>query len=53
MSDTELSKVLEETKYFQKPQNDGNHYNAIQNALDLTLHGDEAVYQPQQHANYA
>jgi hypothetical protein len=44
--DAELGKVIEESEYLQKPKNDGNHDNAIQDALDLALHGDEAVYQP-------
>jgi hypothetical protein len=44
MPDAELGQVIEKAEYLQKPQNDGNHDYAIQNALDLTLHGDEAVY---------
>jgi hypothetical protein len=46
MSHTELIKGVEETEYLEKPQNDDDYNNAIQNALDLTLHGDEAVDQP-------
>jgi hypothetical protein len=53
MPDAELGKVVEEAEYLQKPQNDGNHDNAIQNALDLTLHGDEAVYQPKKQPDHA
>jgi hypothetical protein len=53
MPNTELREVIEEPKYLQKPQYDGDNDNAIQDALDLTLHGDEAVHQPQQQTDYA
>jgi hypothetical protein len=53
MSNAELGKVIEEAEYLQKPKNDGNHDNAIQDALDLTLHGDEAIYQPKKQPDYA
>jgi hypothetical protein len=44
MSNTELRDVLEEAEYIQKPQDNGNHYNAIQDAFDLALHGDIAIH---------
>jgi hypothetical protein len=51
MADTELGDVLEETEYLEKPQNDDYHYDAVQDALDLSLHWDIAVDQPQQQAD--
>jgi hypothetical protein len=46
MPDAELGKVLEKTEYLQEPENDDDHYNAIQDSLNLALHGDEAVDKP-------
>ena len=46
MSHAKLIKVVEEAEYLEKPQNDDDYNNAIQDALDLTLHGNEAVNQP-------
>jgi hypothetical protein len=46
MPDVELGKVAVEAEYLQKPKNHDNHYNGIQDSLDLTLHGDVAVNQP-------
>jgi hypothetical protein len=46
-----LKQVVEKTEYSQQPQNHHNHDNAIQNALDLALHGDKAVHQPQEQAD--
>jgi hypothetical protein len=51
VADTELGDVLEEAEYLQKPQDDGYNYNAVQDALDLSLHWDIAIDQPQQQAN--
>jgi hypothetical protein len=46
VADTELGKVFEQAENPHEPQNYGNHDDAIQDALDLTLHGDEAVHKP-------
>src|ERR1035437_1885076 len=46
MPDAELGKIVEEAEYLQEPQNHGNHYNAVQNTLDLPLHWDVAIPQP-------
>jgi hypothetical protein len=52
MADAELSQVIEQAEYLQKPDNYENHYNSVQDALDLALHRDEAVHKPQQQTNY-
>jgi hypothetical protein len=44
---------MEEPKRVDEPYHEHNHDNAIQDSLDLTLHGDEAIDQPKQHAYYA
>jgi hypothetical protein len=46
MSDVELGKVAVETECLQKPKNHDNHYDGIQDLLDLTLHGDVTVNKP-------
>ena len=46
MSHAELIKGVEEAEYLEKPQNDDDYNDAIQDTLDLTLHGDETVNQP-------
>jgi hypothetical protein len=43
-----LIKVVEKAKYLEKPQNDDNYDDAIQDALDLSLHRYVAVYQKEQ-----
>jgi hypothetical protein len=43
---------MEEPKNVQDPQNDGNHYDAIQDRLDGPLHGNEAIHQPEEDAHY-
>jgi hypothetical protein len=53
MADAELSEVVQQSEYLQQPDNDCNHYNSIENSLDLTLHGNEAVYKPKQDADDA
>jgi hypothetical protein len=52
MADAELSKICEQAEYLQEPKNHGNHHNGVQDSLDLTLHGDEAVHEPHQDAYY-
>jgi hypothetical protein len=53
VADAELGKVFEQAEYPHDPQDYGNHNNAIQDALDLALHGDEAIHKPQKQADYA
>jgi hypothetical protein len=53
MPDTELRKVFEHAEYPQKPQNYGDHNDRVQDAFDLTLHGDETVDQPEQNTDYS
>jgi hypothetical protein len=53
MPNAELGQVSVKAKYLNKPQNNGNHHDGIQDSLDLALHGYEAVDKPKQHTNYA
>jgi hypothetical protein len=43
---------VEQSKYVQEPENDDNHHNGIQDGFDAARHGDEAVYEPKQNADY-
>jgi hypothetical protein len=45
-------KGMKQPKDIQQPQDDRNDNDAIQNGLDRSLHGNEAIHQPQQDANY-
>jgi hypothetical protein len=46
----ELGKVVEQSKNVQEPYDEHDHHNSIQDALDLTLHRNEAIDQPKQDA---
>jgi hypothetical protein len=50
ISDTELREIPKEAEDFQKPQNDGDYDYGVQDAFNLSLHGDEAIHQPQQNS---
>ena len=39
---------VKESERVQKPQNNGNDDDAIQNRLDGSLHWDESVYRPEE-----
>jgi hypothetical protein len=43
---------VKQSKNIQQPQNDGDDYHAVQDGLDLSLHGDEAIHQPQEDTYY-
>jgi hypothetical protein len=43
---------VKESKNIHEPQNYRNHYDAIQNGLDGSLHGNKAIHQPQEDAHY-
>jgi len=43
---------VKQSKNIQQPQNHGNHYDAVQNSLDGSLHGDEAIHQPQKNTHH-
>jgi hypothetical protein len=42
---------MKESKNIQQPQDHGNDHDAVQNGLDLSLHGDEAIHQPQENTH--
>jgi hypothetical protein len=39
---------MEQPKNIQQPQNDRNDHDAIEDGFDRSLHGDEAIHQPQE-----
>ena len=43
---------VKEPEYVQQPQHYGDDYNAVENRLYGSLHGDEAIYQPQQDTHH-
>jgi hypothetical protein len=44
----ELPEVIKQTVKIRDPQDQNDDDQAIQNRLDLSLHGDEPVHKPQQ-----
>jgi hypothetical protein len=53
LPDAKLGKVVKQSKDVDEPYYEHNHHNAVEDSLDLTLHGKEAIDQPEHHANYA
>jgi hypothetical protein len=51
MADVKLREIVEEPEYLQKPKDDGNDYDGIEDSFDLSLHRDKAIDEPQQDAN--
>jgi hypothetical protein len=43
---------MKESKNIQKPQDDANNHNGVQNRLDGRCHGDEAIHQPQEYTHH-
>jgi hypothetical protein len=43
---------VKESENIQQPQNDGDNHDAVQDGLDRSLHGDEAIHQPQQDTHH-
>jgi hypothetical protein len=50
LAHAELGKVVKQPKDVDEPYDEHDHHNAVQDPLDLTLHGDEAIDQPEQYA---
>jgi len=44
---------VKQSEDVDEPYHKYDYNDAVQNSLDLTLHGDKAVDQPKQHAYYA
>ena len=42
---------MDQPEYVQEPEHDDNNHHCVQNGLDASGHGDEAIYEPQQNAN--
>jgi hypothetical protein len=42
---------VKQTENIQQPENDGNHHDAVEDGLDGSLHGDEAIHQPQKNTH--
>ena len=43
---------MKESEYIQKPQDDPNDDDCVQDRLDAACHGDETIHEPQQNTNY-
>jgi hypothetical protein len=41
---------VKETEDIQEPKNYRDDYDTVENRLDVRLHGDEAIHQPQKNA---
>jgi hypothetical protein len=52
LSDAYSREVMNQSKYIQEPEHHTDDYDGIQDRLDAARHGDEAIHQPQQNANY-
>jgi hypothetical protein len=44
--------VMNQPKDIQEPENHRDDDDGVQNRLDAARHGDEAIHQPQQNADY-
>jgi len=44
---------VKQSEDVDEPYNEHDYDNAVQDSFDLTLHGNEAIDQPKQHADYA
>jgi len=51
-ANVDACKGMKQPEDIQQPQDDCDDYDAIQNGLDRSLHGNEAIHQPQQDAHY-
>jgi hypothetical protein len=43
---------MNQSKYIQEPEHHYDDDDGVQDRLDASCHGDEAIHQPQQNANY-
>ena len=43
---------MEQPSNIKDPQNHGNDHDAVQNRLDGSLHGNEAIHQPQEDTHH-
>jgi len=43
---------MKQTENIQEPQNYGDNHDAVQNGLDGSLHGNEAIHQPQKNPHH-
>jgi hypothetical protein len=51
-SDVNIGKVMKQPENIQEPQDDGDDYDAVQDGFDRSLHGDEAIHQPQENTHH-
>jgi len=45
-ADADVRQGMKQPKNIQEPEHDGNHHDAVQDGLDVALHGDKAIHQP-------
>jgi hypothetical protein len=51
-TNVDVGQGMKQPENVQQPQDDRNDHDAIQNGLDRSLHGDEAIHEPQQDSCY-
>ena len=51
-SNVDSGKRMKQTENIQEPQNYGDNHDAVQNGLDGSLHGNEAIHQPQKNPHH-
>ena len=51
MAHAELCEVIEEAKDLEEPEDDGDDDDAVEDALNLALHGDVTIDEKQQQSN--
>jgi hypothetical protein len=47
-----LGKGVKDAKDIEQPQDHADHDDAIEDGLDVVLHGDEPIHTPEQEAHY-
>jgi hypothetical protein len=51
-SDVDSGKRIKQSKDIEDPENHGDDYDTVQNRLDGSLHGNEAIHQPQEDTHH-
>jgi hypothetical protein len=51
-TNVDSGKGIKESKNIQDPQNHGNDHDAVQDRFDGSLHGNEAIHQPQEDTHH-
>jgi hypothetical protein len=52
IADSNSMEETQQSKHLKKPQNEGNDNHNVQDLLNLAIHGNVVVYEPQQNPNH-